>query len=312
MRRVFVGVFAAALVATASVASAAERPRPNIVFILADDMGVGKPADFAWNKLLSFDACVQCGKCEAACPAFAAGQPLNPKKLIQDLVVGMSGTSDAAYAGSPYPGRPAGQHSGAPQLPIVGGLISSDTLWSCTTCRACVQECPMLIEHVDSIVDMRRHLTLVGGVLPNKGNEALDNLRDTDTVGGFPLAARHHWAADLNVPVLDAGYVISSYLFWPVMRVNGFVRPIANLGWTLNIEMMFYTVFTVGLLFRRNVGLAFTMGFLGLFTLLQTLGDGSVVRGNQAALARGDDLARMEGEAGQLGVAAHQLRQAQT
>ena len=173
--------------------------------LTADDMGVGKPADFAWNKLLSFDACVQCGKCEAACPAFAAGQPLNPKKLIQDLVVGMSGTSDTDYAGSPYPGQPVGQHSGAPQLPIVGGLISSDTLWSCTTCRACVQECPMLIEHVDSIVDMRRHMTLVGGVLPNKGNEALDNLRDTDTVGGFPLSARHHWAADLNVPVLAAG-----------------------------------------------------------------------------------------------------------
>jgi len=173
--------------------------------LTADDMGVGKPADFAWNKLLSFDACVQCGKCEAACPAFAAGQPLNPKKLIQDLVVGMSGSTDAAYAGSPYPGQAVGEHGGAPQLPIVGGLISSDTLWSCTTCRACVQECPMLIEHVDSIVDMRRHLTLVGGVVPNKGNEALDNLRDTDTVGGFPLAARHHWAADLNVPVLAAG-----------------------------------------------------------------------------------------------------------
>lgn len=173
--------------------------------LTADDMGVGKPADFAWNKLLSFDACVQCGKCEAACPAFAAGQPLNPKKLIQDLVVGMSGTSDAAYAGSPYPGQPVGHHAGAPHLPIVGGLISSDTLWSCTTCRACVQECPMLIEHVDSIVDMRRHMTLVGGVVPNKGNEALDNLRDTDTVGGFPLSARHHWAADLNVPVLAEG-----------------------------------------------------------------------------------------------------------
>ncbi len=173
--------------------------------LTADDMGVGKPADFAWNKLLSFDACVQCGKCEAACPAFAAGQPLNPKKLIQDLVVGMSGKSDAHYAGSPYPGRPVGQHAGAPQQPIVNGLIDSDTLWACTTCRACVQECPMLIEHVDSIVDMRRHMTLVGGVVPNKGMEALQQLRDTDTVGGFPLAARHHWAADLDVPVLAEG-----------------------------------------------------------------------------------------------------------
>ena len=173
--------------------------------LTAEDMGVGKPADFAWNKLLSFDACVQCGKCEAACPAFAAGQPLNPKKLIQDLVVGMSGRTDAAYAGSPYPGQPVGQHGGAPHLPIVNGLINADTLWSCTTCRACVQECPMLIEHVDAIVDMRRHITLVRGEVPNKGMEALEQLRETDTVGGFPLSARHHWAADLNVPVLNPG-----------------------------------------------------------------------------------------------------------
>lgn len=170
-----------------------------------EDMGVGKPSDFAWNKLLSFDACVQCGKCEAACPAFAAGQPLTPKKLIQDLVVGMSGRTDANYAGRPYPGQKLGEHGGTLQQPIASGLINTETLWSCTTCRACVQECPMLIEHVDAVVDMRRHLTLVRGEVPNKGMEALEQLRETDTVGGFPLTARHHWAADLNVPVLAPG-----------------------------------------------------------------------------------------------------------
>ncbi|MCW5231838.1 (Fe-S)-binding protein [Verminephrobacter eiseniae] len=179
--------------------------RLNADELRADDLGVGKPADFAWNRLLSFDACVQCGKCEAACPAFAAGQPLNPKKLVQDLVAGLSAGSDAGYAGSPHPGRPIGAHQGAPGQPIVPGLIDSDTLWSCTTCRACVQECPMLIEHVDAIVDMRRHLTLVTGLVPNQGRQALEQLRDTDTVGGFPLAARHHWAVDLNVPVLAPG-----------------------------------------------------------------------------------------------------------
>jgi len=171
----------------------------------AGSFGVAKPADFAWNRLLSFDACVQCGKCEAACPAFAAGQPLNPKKLIQDLVAGMAAKTDAAYAGSPYPGRPVGEHGGAPDKAIVPNLIDSDTLWSCTTCRACVQECPMLIEHVDAIVEMRRNVTLVGGLVPNNGMEALDKLRETDTIGGFPLAARHHWAVDLNVPVLAEG-----------------------------------------------------------------------------------------------------------
>jgi dimethylglycine catabolism B len=173
--------------------------------LLQGDYGVAKPADFAWNRLLSFDACVQCGKCEAACPAFAAGQPLVPKKLIQDLVAGLAGKSDADYAGSPYPGKPLGQHQGALHLPIVPGLIDADTIWSCTTCRACVQECPMLIEHVDVIVDLRREQALVQGAVPGKGAQALENLRLTDTVGGYPRAVRYHWAIDLNVPTLHAG-----------------------------------------------------------------------------------------------------------
>ena len=169
------------------------------------EYGVAKPVEFRWNQLLSFDACVQCGKCEAACPAFASGQPLNPKKLIQDLVVGMAGGTDAAYAGSPTPGLAVGQHHGEPNGSIVSGLIEAQTLWSCTTCRACVQECPMLIEHVDAIVDMRRNQTLVHGTVPGKGAEVLANLRETGTMGGYDTAARYDWAVDLNAPIAQAG-----------------------------------------------------------------------------------------------------------
>ncbi|MCK2184861.1 (Fe-S)-binding protein [Halomonas getboli] len=169
-------------------------------------LGVEKPSDFTWNQLLGFDACVQCGRCEAMCPAFAAGQPLNPKKLIQDMVVGMAGGSDANYAGSPYPGKPVGEHAGTPGGPIVAregkALVDAETLWSCTTCRACVEECPMMIEHVDAIVDMRRFLTLEHGNTPNKGAEVLDNLIATDNPGGFAPDARMHWAADLELPLL--------------------------------------------------------------------------------------------------------------
>ncbi|PRY64880.1 Fe-S oxidoreductase [Vreelandella songnenensis] len=170
-------------------------------------LGVEKPADFTWNQLLGFDACVQCGRCEAMCPAFAAGQPLNPKKLIQDMVVGMAGGSDAHYAGSPYPGKPVGEHKGDPHGPIVARegttLVDAETLWSCTTCRACVEECPMMIEHVDAIVDMRRFLTLEHGNTPNKGAEVLDNLIATDNPGGFDPDSRLHWAADLNLPLMS-------------------------------------------------------------------------------------------------------------
>lgn len=169
------------------------------------DFGVAKPADFSWNRLLQFDACVQCGKCEAACPALAAGQPLNPKKLIQDLVVGLASKTDADYAGTPYPGQPVGRHGGAPHSAIIPKLIEADTIWSCTTCRACVQECPMLIEHVDAVVDIRREQAMVQGAVPGKGAQALENLRHTETVGGFPKAVRYNWAIDLNVPVLAKG-----------------------------------------------------------------------------------------------------------
>jgi Fe-S oxidoreductase len=165
----------------------------------AGDFGVEKPTDFRWNQLLSFDACVQCGKCEAACPAFAAGQPLNPKKLIQDMVVGLAGGNDAAYAGSPSPGLDIGMHFGAPDAAVLPSLVDPQTLWSCTTCRACVHECPMLIEHVDAIIDLRRHEALVVGEVPGKGPETLANLRETATQGGFDVAARQHWAIDLDV-----------------------------------------------------------------------------------------------------------------
>ncbi|BAP42843.1 4Fe-4S ferredoxin [Pseudomonas sp. StFLB209] len=176
-------------------------------------LGVEKPKDFTWNQLLGFDACVQCGKCEAMCPAFAAGQPLNPKKLIQDMVVGLAGGSDAKFAGSPYPGKPVGEHSGNPHQPIVNGLVDAETLWSCTTCRACVEECPMMIEHVDAIVDMRRHLTLEKGATPNKGAEVLDNLIATDNPGGFNPGGRLNWAADLNLNLLS-DKKSADVLFW--------------------------------------------------------------------------------------------------
>ncbi|WP_297199331.1 (Fe-S)-binding protein [uncultured Pluralibacter sp.] len=181
--------------------------------LAAPKLGVEKPADFTWNQLLGFDACVQCGKCEAVCPAFAAGQPLNPKKLIQDMVVGMAGGTDARYAGSAYPGIPVGEAKGAPHQPIVGGLLREETLWSCTTCRACVEECPMMIEHVDAIVDMRRFMTLEKGKTPGKGAQVLENLIFTDNPNGFNPRSRTHWAADQNLPLMKEVQE-AEVLFW--------------------------------------------------------------------------------------------------
>jgi Fe-S oxidoreductase len=156
---------------------------------LPQSLGVGAVADFGWNRLVAFDACVQCGRCQEACPAFAAGQPLNPKALIQSLV-----QATAAAPAAPLVGPPE------------AAAIAADTLWACTTCRACVHECPMLIEHVDAIIDLRRHATLEHGAVPPNAAVALTDLRQTDTASGRALDARLDWAADLGLPVLaDVG-----------------------------------------------------------------------------------------------------------
>lgn len=176
------------------------------------DFGVTSLRDFRWNQLLGFDACVECGRCEAACPAFAAGQPLNPKKLIQDLVGGMSNATDAAYSGSAHPGQSPRTHRGSPCAPTVPGLVEAATLWSCTTCRACVEECPMTIEHVDAIIGLRRALTLVSGEAAGKAPHALAHLRETDTQGGYDARQRYAWAAGLGVPVAEPGVPVDILL----------------------------------------------------------------------------------------------------
>lgn len=163
--------------------------------LAAPQLGARTAQDFPWNRLLSFDACVQCGRCEAACPAFAAGQPLSPKAFIQKLV--------------------QGQTDSAREQALVGpdALIHPDTLWACTTCRACVYECPMMIEHVDAVVELRRFETLEKGMTPGKAPAVLEELRATDTVSGKPSASRLDWAVDLKLPLLaDKGEC--ELLFW--------------------------------------------------------------------------------------------------
>jgi dimethylglycine catabolism B len=149
----------------------------------APQLGVKLATDFRWNQLLGFDACVQCGRCEAACPAHAAGLPLNPKTLIRDLA---AARTDRALVGA-------------------GAAVEPDTLWACTTCRACVYECPMMIEHVDAVVDLRRFQTLELGATPGKSVQALQELRQTDTVCGRSPSSRLDWAADLKLRELAAG-----------------------------------------------------------------------------------------------------------
>lgn len=148
------------------------------------DIKIGAAAitDFSWHQRLSFDSCTSCGRCTNECPAAAAGTPLSPMHLILKLRGIMLSR----------------QHIDGGSTQLVGGVVDQEELWACTTCRACVNECPVLIDHIDAIVDMRRHL-VAEGKLDRPKRDLLTNLNNAGNPYGLPQSDRMKWAEGLDV-----------------------------------------------------------------------------------------------------------------
>jgi Fe-S oxidoreductase/nitrate reductase gamma subunit len=188
-------------------------------------LGVGSIEQFTWKQLLDGDACTECGRCQDACPAYVAGQPLSPKRLVIDLRDRMSQYPGALWRWQvpivervPLLRRLA-LGSGEPEeRELVGtdppsAVILDETLWACTTCRACEQECPVFIEQVGEIVSMRRYLTLEQGRLPDTLAQTLRNTERQGNPWGQARHQRAEWAAGLEVPLMaDVGE--ADVLYW--------------------------------------------------------------------------------------------------
>ena len=158
--------------------------------------------DMTWKQLLDADTCTECGRCQDACPAYAAGTPLNPKQLILSVRDSFHRNARALAKGA----------SGEKGI-LVGDAIKTDMLWSCTTCGACVRECPVLIEHVDTIIDMRRHL-VNEGQLDGKLQEALAKLGRYGNSFGQSERARAKWAQLAKPKIKDARKEPVEYLWF--------------------------------------------------------------------------------------------------
>src|SRR5438552_13950334 len=158
----------------------------------AESLGISKLEEFSWKRRLDFDACLECGRCQAVCPAYLAGSALSPKRVIVKFKGHLHGT---------LPG------------PIPGALIQPEELWACTTCMACVQECPAFIDIVDTIIDLRRYLALSEGALPSTAPQSLQNIQRAGNPWGLPPTERLAWAEGLDVPVMEAGKEVE-YLYW--------------------------------------------------------------------------------------------------
>jgi Fe-S oxidoreductase len=186
-----------------------------------DVFGLGKIEDFTWKGLLDMATCTECGRCQSQCPAWATGKPLSPKQVILDL-------RDHAFAKAPY--LLAGSDEAREKLPDAvkaeaarplvgkdGGVIDPDVIWSCTNCGACVEECPVDIEHIDHIDGMRRYQVLIESAFPVEAAGMLKNLENKGDPWGMGEARRAEWMGELDfeVPVVDGKIPADvEYLFW--------------------------------------------------------------------------------------------------
>jgi Fe-S oxidoreductase len=198
--------------------------------------GVGAVQDFTWKGLLDFSTCTECGRCQDQCPAWNTEKPLSPKLLVMSLREHAGTMAPYLFAGG---GRdmegneklPEEAWLSLPELvrqeaerPLIGtaeenGVIDPDILWSCTTCGACVEQCPVDIEHVDHIVDMRRYQVMIESSFPSEAGTMLKNLEKQQNPWGMQPRKRTEWIAELDFEVPVFGETLEDiseveYLYW--------------------------------------------------------------------------------------------------
>ncbi len=174
----------------------------------AERFGAADIEDLTWKQLFDSYTCTECGRCTSVCPANTTGKLLSPKKIIVDTRHRLEQKAPVVLAGA----------SDAPVLEqkLVHDFISPQELWACTTCRACVMECPVMIEHVDEIVDLRRNLVLTEGEFPDELQVLYRNLENNFAPWQFSPSERADWAKGLDIPQLsELGSAEEiDYLFW--------------------------------------------------------------------------------------------------
>jgi Fe-S oxidoreductase len=206
-----------------------------------DVFGIGTAADISWKGLLDMSTCTECGRCQSQCPAWHTEKPLSPKLLImamRDHALAKVGSEDV-------------------QTKIVGNAhenaISLDVLWSCTTCGACVEECPVDIEHVDHIVNMRRFQVLVESEFPTELGNTFRNLEKSGNPWGANRTDRDAWIKEVDFPITVIDSVIPEdveYLFW--VGCAGAYEERAKKTTKAVAELLYMSGVTFGVLGKRE------------------------------------------------------------
>ena len=197
-----------------------ERPKgamkamPNLTETSLETFGAHVVEDFTWKQLLDLDACTMCGRCTSVCPAHATGKPLDPREIVLKSGEVMAATASHARGGKVSP--PLSVDS---EITISANSlferITSEEIWACTSCKACDEICPVHIEILDKILDMRRYLSLMESDFPAELGNAYRAMENQGNPWGMSQSDRGEWAKDLDVTILDPGAAFNhEYLYW--------------------------------------------------------------------------------------------------
>jgi Fe-S oxidoreductase len=189
---------------------------PRLVFKRGLTFGTSKVVQFSWKDLLDFLSCTECGRCQAACPAHNTDKPLNPREVIHQ------GKMNLLANGRPIlSSRPADTLAPAPadasmSVPLINGKeesVATDAIWACTTCGACMAKCPVFIEHVPKLIEMRRHLVMEKAQFTEELTAFFENSEQRFNPWGIAPTDRAKWAQDLDITLLSDGKEVE-YLFY--------------------------------------------------------------------------------------------------
>ncbi|HLI09789.1 MAG TPA: 4Fe-4S dicluster domain-containing protein [Ktedonobacteraceae bacterium] len=187
-----------------------------------EDYGVARAEQFTWKQLLDGYACTECGRCNTVCPATNTDKPLKPKEIVLGVKEALFVHSNEILGENTIYSRlgvagvkadETAEEKAAHHRPMVGGIISTDALWACTTCRACMEICPVSIEHIPKIVDMRRYLVMEESEFPSEVTTLFNSIERNGNALGVSNDKRADWAAGLGVPLL-AENPDADVLYW--------------------------------------------------------------------------------------------------
>lgn len=169
-----------------------------------EQFGIAEIQQFTWKQLMDGDACIRCGRCQDNCPAHLTQKPLSPKKFTQDLKNHLYERVEKF--------RQTNEEIGG--LALVPEVIEEDVVWSCTTCRSCEEQCPVFVEHVPKIVDLRRNLVMMESNFPSEAQLAFRGMENNGNPWNIGWKSRADWAQELSVPLLVENSEVE-YLYWP-------------------------------------------------------------------------------------------------